>query len=219
MAFSQYLSEDIVSPPNQETFGMLGRAFARISEEFETFTPQDFALYAMSVLHQHIPGIEASDQTLRRGAMRYLLDVKPRLSPVFQDLSDEARAFLEQTRSERESAAATDEVWGPFERAFPSQDVPRQKDRPIIPEARASLLPELEPPRSGIPYRRLDLAAANRGPGTAGEPSVNPAPITVRSKRRRSAKKRYGALGVIFLAMLTGTGVTTYIALTLLFVD
>ncbi|MEM9426858.1 MAG: hypothetical protein AAGA06_09155 [Pseudomonadota bacterium] len=95
-AIGHYISEDLVSPPDEETLRFLGTALVRMMGERQDFGPEDFTLYSMSVLH-HDMASDDDVQEIRRGAMRYLLDVKDRLSPEFQSLEEDARAFLRET--------------------------------------------------------------------------------------------------------------------------
>lgn len=95
-AIGRYISEDLVSPPDEETLRFLGNALVRMMGERQDFGPEDFTLYSMSVLH-HDMASDDDVQEIRRGAMRYLLDVKDRLSPEFQSLEEDARAYLRET--------------------------------------------------------------------------------------------------------------------------
>ena len=198
---------------------MLGQAYDRISGEFDAFTREDYALYAMSMLHRQ-PGAENSDhEDLRRGAARYLLDVKTRLSPHFQGLSDDAQSFLAEMpagRATEERPAETIALLGTSLDPHPSPAW-ESGNEPI--EAFLPVLPKRGPKERDIPYRRLDLAGANR-PVSASTERIHHAPKRQGLPLKRAeTQKSYGALAILFAAIVSGTTLITYIALSLLFAD
>jgi hypothetical protein len=219
LAFSKYLHDDVLSPPSSETLATLRQAYDGISGEFEAFTREDFTLYAMSILHQRFAGESPDHLELRRGAARYLLDVKPRLSPRFQSLSDDAQAFLAKeplesiaTENPDRSFLVIDNVRDDGETTL-CETAEEPRDMPARPT------PEPGPRKRDMPYRRLDLARANRPASTSAEPIRHALPQQARPSRRAATQKSHAALAILFTAIVSGTALFSYIALSLLFAD
>lgn len=92
-AISMYVGEDIVSPPNNQLLILFEAAYRRMKVSREDFSPQDFALYAMSSLLLQVKK-EEEILRLRFGAARYLLKVKAQLTSDFRELASEAQTLL-----------------------------------------------------------------------------------------------------------------------------
>ncbi|MEM6585470.1 MAG: hypothetical protein AAF692_06920 [Pseudomonadota bacterium] len=209
-AISRYISEDLVSPPSAETLEFLGHALGRMMSERQDFAPEDFTLYAMSVLHSDDDD-DAKVLRIRRGAMRYLLDVKPRLAPEFQRLSEDAKAFLREARD-------------PLQGRRTVVDAPEPPPEPQEVEAEAEA--ERRPSTNGesdampvrasrskgskAPYRRMSLDLP------AGETvDDRPSQQTRRSGQAHGRSGMTAAVLTLFLGLLVLTALAIYFALTL----
>ena len=89
-----HVGEDIVSPPNNQLLILFEAAYRRMKTTRGDFSPQDFAMYAMSRLLLQLKK-EEEILRLRFGAAQYLLKVKAQLASDFRELASEAQALLE----------------------------------------------------------------------------------------------------------------------------
>ncbi len=92
-AISTHVGEDMVSPPDQAILGPLEVAYRKMKTVWGDFSPQDFTLYAMSLL---LAQLEDKDEIrrFRRGAAKYLLETKSQIAPEFQKLTLNAEVLL-----------------------------------------------------------------------------------------------------------------------------
>ncbi|WP_317055901.1 hypothetical protein [Roseovarius rhodophyticola] len=92
-AISTHVGEDMVSPPDQAILRPLEVAYRKMKTVWGDFSPQDFTLYAMSLL---LAQLEDKDEIrrFRRGAAKYLLETKSQIAPEFQKLTLNAEILL-----------------------------------------------------------------------------------------------------------------------------
>lgn len=92
-AIGAHVGSDMVSPPSPQLLEVLEAAYRELGSALKNFTPQDFTLYAMSLLLMDLND-EEQIARLKRGAARYLLKEGSHLSSELRDLVSDLRASL-----------------------------------------------------------------------------------------------------------------------------